>query len=801
MFSGQYPEMIAPQLTGRLLAVLDGNSNIQKLIKQCDGEGPKHNALVPTYHCMHTPGGPLKFSLEGHPFAVFAFRLTSDYRYIVSVSNKFITWDVSTSDLCRQVHPQVEGLMMDLEISPDSRYIAAYTNNSQTILLNALVSEFIIIDNPLGPNETIQGLVLLDTNLIIYGQFAWSIFNLAGKETRFNKIFHNDPILAIQMIDIDNYSIIHWSGDPKILSMSMATHKEGGTSAVLEFHSGIALNEEQTKAWVCSIPDSNDLVMWEFRHGNWYEDKVYEPTNPHPLIQVKLSYDEEFVMGTFINGFQLWRSGKTLAKGSSVQLWRRGANQRHASMKHINTFLLPHGIRNVSKRMNKSNNCVLSANNRYAIAGIRKVLYIWDVKTAELVKSLDAHFARIIDVQPLTVGNWNTVVTSSIDRTVKVWNINYIFEKIHHIDRHELPIDAVSLSTNKGIAVTVTRGCLGIWNLLTGKLKRKLCDSTLGAICTHAVVTAAGKHIISAESGFVLYWDLNKEKVIFREEQKNILQVMLYAEESKSAVVSRLGVAPNVKAMCITRTFPEGTVLSNFEFPYRNFKDVVLSPDEKLFIAYGSDKFKDTLYAFDVETGENLHKFLVKYQNFKEVSKIVSIPDKPGQIALIDADKANLIDVAKKAYVKSIPNWGGACDTRGRYGLYAPPKGGLDLLDLRTGAVKLQLIPKIAEGIFNVICKFNATNEYVIYYHSGRKTLRVFNAKEGNMIANYRVPSDLTSIETTTDGNSVVLGMVDGNLTVLTIVDPNNTKKDMKEYLENLPSRKCKKEEPVEVRK
>ena len=793
--------MIAPQLTGRLLAVLDRNSNIQKLIKQCDEEGPKHNALVPTYHCMHTPGGPLKFSLEGHPFAVFAFRLTSDYRYIVSVSNKFITWDVSTSDLCRQVHPQVEGLMMDLEISPDSRYIAAYTNNSQTILLNALVSEFIIIDNPLGQNESIQGLVLLDTNLIIYGQYAWSIFNMSGKETRFNKIFHNDPILAIQMVSTETFSIIHWSGDTKNPRMSLATHKEDGVSAVLEFHSGIALNDEQTKAWVCSIPDNNDLVMWEFKHGNWYEQKVYE-TNPYPLIQIKLSPNEEFVMGTFINGFQLWKTGKTMFEvvenarnsGSTRQRWNRGANRQLLGMKHVNTFFLPHGIRNVSKKMNKSNNLVLSANNKYAIAGIRKVLYIWDVKTADLVKYLDAHFARIIDVQPLTVGNWNTVVTSSIDRTVKVWNINYIFEKTHHIDRHELPIDSVSLCTAKGIAVTVTRGCIGIWDLLTGKLKSKMADSALGAIITHAIVTSDGKYIISAESGFVLYWDLSKEKVIYREEQKNILQVMLYENETKSAVVSRLGVAPNVKALCITRTFPEGEVGCNFEFAYKNFKNIILSPDEKMFVAYGSEKFKDTLYAFDAETGENLHKFLVKYQNFKDVSKIVPIPDKPGQVALIDQDKANLIDVAKKAYVKSIPNWGGACDTRGRYGLYAPPKGGLDLLDLRTGTVKLQLIPKIAEGIFNVICKFNATNEYVIYYHSGRKTLRVFNAKEGNMIANYRVPSDLTSIETTTDGNSVVLGMVDGNLTVLTIADPNNTKKDMKEYLEQLPSRQCEKD-------
>ena len=42
-------------------------------------------------------------------------------------------------------------------------------------------------------------------------------------------------------------------------------------------------------------------------------------------------------------------------------------------------------------------------------------------------------------------------------------------------------------------------------------------------------------------------------------------------------------------------------------------------------------------------------------------------------------------------------------------------------------------------------------------------------------------------MESTTDGNSVVLGMVDGNVTVLTIADP--TKAYMSEYLKALPSR------------
>jgi len=65
---------------GRLLSETESNRNIRSLLRQCDEEGPAQNALVPTYHCMHTPGGPLKYSLEGHQFAVFGFKLTSDFR-------------------------------------------------------------------------------------------------------------------------------------------------------------------------------------------------------------------------------------------------------------------------------------------------------------------------------------------------------------------------------------------------------------------------------------------------------------------------------------------------------------------------------------------------------------------------------------------------------------------------------------------------------------------------------------------------------------------------------------------------
>lgn len=55
------------------------------------------------------------------------------------------------------------------------------------------------------------------------------------------------------------------------------------------------------------------------------------------------------------------------------------------------------------------------------------------------------------------------------------------------------------------------------------------------------------------------------------------------------------------------------------------------------------------------------------------------------------------------------------------------------------------------------------------------------------MIANYRVQAELTAIESTPDGNALVLGTVDGCVSVLAIMDP--TKIDMFHYLSEMPSR------------
>jgi hypothetical protein len=39
----------------------------------------------------------------------------------------------------------------------------------------------------------------------------------------------------------------------------------------------------------------------------------------------------------------------------------------------------------------------------------RKNIYVWKLEDGELLKTLDAHFGRIISLEALTIGNWNSV--------------------------------------------------------------------------------------------------------------------------------------------------------------------------------------------------------------------------------------------------------------------------------------------------------------------------------------------------------------------------------------------------------
>ena len=58
-------------------------------------------------------------------------------------------------------------------------------------------------------------------------------------------------------------------------------------------------------------------------------------------------------------------------------------------------------------------------------------------------------FQRIVEIKSLVVGSDNCVITSSIDRSIKIWDLDHIFEKERHIDKHSLTIDAIRFTLPK----------------------------------------------------------------------------------------------------------------------------------------------------------------------------------------------------------------------------------------------------------------------------------------------------------------------------------------------------------------
>lgn len=60
----RYPWMFTFELTGRLLPLVADNEEIKNLLLGCDLQGHEFNCFLPACHCFHSPGGPLKYSME-----------------------------------------------------------------------------------------------------------------------------------------------------------------------------------------------------------------------------------------------------------------------------------------------------------------------------------------------------------------------------------------------------------------------------------------------------------------------------------------------------------------------------------------------------------------------------------------------------------------------------------------------------------------------------------------------------------------------------------------------------------------
>uniref|UniRef100_A0AC35GEJ8 Uncharacterized protein n=1 Tax=Panagrolaimus sp. PS1159 TaxID=55785 RepID=A0AC35GEJ8_9BILA len=157
-------------------------------------EASQFNCFLPVHHCFHSPGGPLRFSLEEHPFAVFGMELTSDNKTLASTSNQLIVWDIRTGDRTRAINPNIEGIFLGMAVSKDDKYAVAYSNNNQIVVMSMISGEHRSIEPDGMENQMEIGKIVFtpDSQILVWSNSQFYLYDVEGK------LLHRERISADQ---------------------------------------------------------------------------------------------------------------------------------------------------------------------------------------------------------------------------------------------------------------------------------------------------------------------------------------------------------------------------------------------------------------------------------------------------------------------------------------------------------------------------------------------------------------------------------------------------------------------------
>ena len=99
-----------------------------------------------------------------------------------------------------------------------------------------------------------------------------------------------------------------------------------------------------------------------------------------------------------------------------------------------------------------------------------------------LYRSFTAHTGRILAMKALLSKQQKIFISSSADRTIKVWDVDNLLENVHPIQQNDLKVEKLLCCSKANVVVSLTRGGLSFWNLQTGNLECRLQDTAGGKI-------------------------------------------------------------------------------------------------------------------------------------------------------------------------------------------------------------------------------------------------------------------------------------------------------------------------------
>ncbi|HEY9695382.1 MAG TPA: WD40 repeat domain-containing protein [Oculatellaceae cyanobacterium] len=243
-----------------------------------------------------------------------------------------------------------------------------------------------------------------------------------------------------------------------------------------------------------------------------------------------------------------------------------------------------------------------------------QTIKLWNIKTGQLLRTINAHKDRVTSVA--FTPNGKILTASDQENTIKLWNFNN-GELLTTLTGHKAGIASIAVSPDSKILVSASEDkVIKLWNLNNNQLLR-----TKIAEATFLVISPDGKTLFSgSENGTIKQWNLRTFKL-----QRTLIPPKPKSPPfpgQKASRVYSLAISPSGQTLVnggyddSHQTIQEtdqknikvwnlktGKVLHNFSMGIGSADTVAISPDGKTFASGG---LASSIYLWDLKTGKLL---------------------------------------------------------------------------------------------------------------------------------------------------------------------------------------------------
>ena len=412
------PDTLAFDLLGRLLPYYDIHRNIRVLLQQCDTESLRHSAIVPVFQCFEATKGMLRYILEDHKKTVrdLTFSKSTDELISVSLDGTIGFWDLTSGERTRTI-----------DIS-DQRL------GNHTKLLQSGDGRYLICDS--GENNSPVCIFNMKTNQLVY--------KIGKRSPNVRRVFSVGNLLCRQK------SIINIKSGKVICSLGTFTRSKNFVTCGITPNEKFILVGELTHTNMFDLkssrlqkvfPADNLPCMFaitpdsRYAYAGYTEDclfKVFDiDPNSESFGKVIVDFDAQKEFPEVLNSDGP-RFGKELGEVaiSPNNPCHVALNVKRCHLVVYNVDLLSAKLLDMREvlRGRLTNKVYLfgttfNYDGRYVLAGMDRHLYIWDVDSGTVHKTISLHNTHTFPFAVSHVKNF--VVTGSQGNTaIKVWDFD-----------------------------------------------------------------------------------------------------------------------------------------------------------------------------------------------------------------------------------------------------------------------------------------------------------------------------------------------------------------------------------------